>query len=74
MSENFFIREEASLSLIHNVTSFCSECYNELQENETIYYDMKHYRYLCQDCKEQVLGSKVCEQRAEWDQSGSLFK
>ncbi len=52
MSKHHFVREEASSELIAHVVSFCSECYNELETNEVIFYDMKNYRYLCATCKE----------------------
>ncbi|MBD3792737.1 MAG: hypothetical protein IE889_01075 [Campylobacterales bacterium] len=52
MSENCFVRQEASLDIIANVTNFCSECYNVIQEHEVIFYDMQNYRYLCETCKQ----------------------
>ncbi len=55
MSENSFIREKVSLTLLHNVASFCSECYNPLEENETVFYDTKRCRYLCTSCKERMV-------------------
>ncbi len=52
MSKHHFVREAASSELIANVASFCSECYNQIETNETIFYDMKNYRYLCSPCKD----------------------
>jgi hypothetical protein len=52
MSENCFVRQLATAELISNVASFCSECYSTINENETIHYDMKSCRYLCDVCQE----------------------
>ena len=52
MTGNCFVRQEATLELISNVTSFCAECYNEIIKDETIFYDMKNYCYLCETCQE----------------------
>jgi len=54
MSENSFLREKATLNIIKNVASFCSECYLPLKENETIFYDMDDYRYLCLICQNNI--------------------
>ena len=54
MSENCFLREKATENILKNVASFCSECYSSLAENQTIFYDMKHYRYLCSSCQENI--------------------
>ena len=51
MSGNCFVKEQATAKLISNVASFCSECYNEISENETIFYDMQNCRYLCETCQ-----------------------
>jgi hypothetical protein len=52
MSGNCFVRQLATSELISNVASFCSECYAEISENETVYYDMQNCRYLCTFCQE----------------------
>ena len=54
MSENCFVRETASPELIANVVSFCSECYDPIERTDTVFYDMKNYRYLCSRCKEEL--------------------
>ena len=54
MSENCFLKQEATLDILSNVASFCAECYVSLSENEVIFYDMKNYRYLCSSCQETV--------------------
>ncbi len=52
MSRNCFVREQATSELISNVASFCSECYKKINENETVFYDMQNFRYLCEYCQE----------------------
>jgi hypothetical protein len=52
MSENGFLRQEATAEIIKNVASFCSECYHPVLEKETIFYDMHRFRYLCTECQE----------------------
>jgi len=54
MSGKSFLRQEATSEIIENVASFCAECYTPLSENETIFYDMKNYRYLCSSCQENI--------------------
>lgn len=51
MSENCFLRQEATFEIITNVASFCSECYTPIQLKEFIFYDMHNYRYLCEKCQ-----------------------
>ena len=52
MTANCFIRQNATLEIIANVTSFCAECYDNIIEDETIFYDMKNCCYLCEACQE----------------------
>jgi len=54
MSVNSFLKERATLNIIENVASFCSECYSPLTENQIVFYDMKHCCYLCFSCQESV--------------------
>jgi hypothetical protein len=54
MSENCFVKQEANSKLIDNVVSFCSKCYNNIVENEIIFYDMKNYCYLCESCQSEL--------------------
>jgi predicted amidophosphoribosyltransferase len=54
MSANCFVREQASAESIVNVTSVCAECYRSIVANETIFYDMQSYRYLCERCKDEL--------------------
>jgi len=51
MSGNCFVRQQATSGLISNVASFCSECYCEINEKETVFYDMQNCRYLCISCQ-----------------------
>jgi len=63
MSSNCFVRQEATLEIIENVTNFCSECYDEILEASTIFYDMQNFRYLCASCQNRINESldKNCE-------------
>ncbi len=73
MSENCFVRQEASSEIIANVASFCSECYSSISQNETIFYDMQNYRYLCRECKDTL--EEQLDENCELIESGnhSLF-
>jgi len=52
MKKKCFLKQEATVTIIENVASVCSECYSELQVNEVIFYDMQNYCYLCSPCQE----------------------
>ena len=54
MSSNCFVRQEATLEIIKNVTNFCSECYDEIFQESIIFYDMKNFRYLCMSCQAKI--------------------
>ena len=58
MIANCFVRQEATSEIISNVASFCAECYTDIIENETIFYDMKNCCYLCEACQD-VLSKKL---------------
>jgi len=55
-----FVTQVATEEILLRVTNVCGECYNDIVEGDTIYYDMQTYRYLCQSCQE-----KLCEQMNE---------
>jgi len=75
MSHNAcFVAQEATPELLRIVT-VCGECYNEIRQGDTVYYDMEHYRYLCACCKEKlcaVMDEETCEIVAE-EEAPSLF-
>jgi hypothetical protein len=75
MSENGFLRQKATSEIIENVASFCAECYSPLSEKETIFYDMKNYRYLCSLCQETIQGKHItfCEPVDIIDDNSGLF-
>jgi len=75
MSENCFLRQKATSDILKNVASFCAECYAPLSEKETIFYDMKHYRYLCSSCQETIQNElmQVCEPVEIVDDNSGLF-
>jgi len=54
MIADCFVRQQASIEIIANVTSFCSECYSDIVKDETIFYDMKNCRYICASCQEKL--------------------
>jgi len=49
---NCFVRQVATVAIINNVASFCAECYNEITEEDTIFYNMQTCSYLCEACQE----------------------
>jgi hypothetical protein len=73
MNDNCFVAQEADSNILLRVTNVCSECYSDIQEGDTIYYDMRHCRYLCQSCQEH-LAEKINED-CEIDDNieGTLF-
>ena len=75
MSANSFLKERATLNIIKNVASFCSECYSPLSENQVVFYDMQHYRYLCSSCQESIEDkSKNCSKLLDdSDENSGLF-
>lgn len=75
MSENCFLRQKATSDILKNVASFCAECYTSLSEKETIFYDMKHYRYLCFSCQESIQNElmQICESVEIVDDNSGLF-
>jgi len=54
---NCFVRQVATIVTINNVASFCAECYNEIMEDDTIFYNMKNCSYLCEACQEALAES-----------------
>ena len=54
MSSACFVTQEATENILLNVTTVCSECYSDLNEGDTIHYDMQSYRYLCHKCQEEL--------------------
>jgi len=69
---NYFLKEKATNEIITNVASFCSECYIEIIEKQTIFYDMKNYCYLCESCQS-VLNEQT-DINFEITESNTLFK
>ncbi len=60
MSSACFVTQEVTEEILLRVTNVCAECYDDIVEGDTVYYDMQTYRYLCQACQE-----KLCEQMNE---------
>jgi len=54
MIGNCFVRQEATSEIISNVVSFCANCYDDIVYNQTIFYDMNNYRYLCESCQSEL--------------------
>lgn len=73
MTGNCFVRQSASLEIIANVTGFCAECYKDIIENETIFYDMKNCRYLCACCHETLAETLDINCEPLDSQSNALF-
>ena len=66
-----FLKQEATSDIIANVVSFCANCYDEIVDNQIIFYDMKNYCYLCESCQAELQESMDinCEPVATVDQS-----
>ncbi|MEY3090026.1 MAG: hypothetical protein RL113_342 [Pseudomonadota bacterium] len=62
-----FIAQEATEEILLRVTNVCAECYDDLLPGNMIFYDMQTYRYLCQQCKEDLCArmNENCEVVAE---------
>jgi len=54
MISDCFLEEKASLEILTKVTSFCSECYESISQEETIFYDLKQCRYVCNACQKKI--------------------
>ena len=51
MSNNCFLQQEATVEILSNVADFCSECYTTIVPQQTIFYDMQNYRFICETCQ-----------------------
>jgi len=49
---NCFVHQVATPNMIRYVVSFCAECYNEIVEEDTVFYNMQTCIYLCEACQE----------------------
>ena len=49
-----FLKQEATAEIISNVASFCAQCYADIIQNQTIFYDMRNYNYLCECCQTEL--------------------
>ena len=69
----YFVTQEATEEILLRVTNVCAECYKDIRIGDTIYYDMEHCRYLCEDCQE-VLCEKIEEAFGSIEEeTGGLF-
>jgi hypothetical protein len=73
MSSACFVTQEATKEILLRVTNVCAECYDDIEEGDTIHYDMQNYRYLCKSCQERLcaLMNENCE--VIEDESAALF-
>ena len=55
MSGQYFVEQTATTDILKQVTNVCAECYDEIDIDDKIYYDMQNYRYICKDCYEEEL-------------------
>lgn len=74
MSSACFIQELATKDTLLRVTNMCAECYSDLNEGDTIHYDMQNYRYICQNCQEEMSANMTeeCEDIEE-EETPALF-
>jgi len=68
-----FVRQVATVAMINNVASFCAECYSEIIEEDTIFYDMQNCSYLCEACQEALAENLDSNCEPLNSESGSLF-
>ncbi len=72
MSSACFVAQPATEEILLRVTNVCSECYSAINIDDTIYYDMKNYRYLCSPCQEE-LSLKMNDECEVIEEAGGLF-
>jgi len=68
-----FVTQQATEEILSRVTNVCAECYTELQEGDTIHYDMQNYRYLCERCQEELCEKMNDECEIITEESDGLF-
>lgn len=68
-----FVTQEATEEILLRVTNVCAECYSDIRAGDTIYYDMLHCCYLCEQCQETLCEkmNEACESTEE--ESEGLF-
>jgi len=70
---NCFVRQVATTAIINNVASFCAECYNEIIEEDTVFYNMQNCSYLCEACQETLSENLNSNCEPLSTESSSLF-
>ncbi len=71
MNDRCFLEQKATSDILLHVTNVCGVCYNSLEENSNIYYDMRSYRYVCASCKEHL--SSQMNEECEVEKEARLF-
>jgi len=69
MINQCFIEQPTTRKILQDVTSVCTECYRTLKEGEKTYYDMEHYRYLCEEC-----ARRLCEEKLERERESIRYE
>jgi len=54
MSSICFVTQVVNKDILLRVTNVCGECYDDLNEGDTIHYDTQNYRFLCNCCQEKM--------------------
>jgi len=54
MMSEFFVTQVATKEILLRVTNVCAECYSDINRGDTIHYDMKNCRYLCESCQKRL--------------------
>ena len=73
INENYFLGSLVDSNILHNITKYCSECYNELQLDEKIYLYQETYSYLCKNCACQKSEEIASDEIVEEEERASLF-
>jgi len=72
MSAQCFVDQIATVEILERVTKVCAECYDEIEVNDHIYYDMQSYRYLCHNCHTELV-ERLNDQCEVIEEEGGLF-
>ncbi|WP_457603128.1 hypothetical protein [Nitratifractor sp.] len=77
MNGRHFVQQRGNEKIFTCVSRYCAECYRELKEGETLYYDLENYRYLCRDCANRISEARgLCvheTEESEYKEGKTLF-
>ena len=68
-----FVTQEATEEILLRVTNVCAQCYSDIHVGDTIHYDLKSYRYLCERCQEELCEKMNDQCEIIVEEPGGLF-